>query len=319
MRPLPRPTEYSVFLDATELHSTTAYVTTPSHVKPSLKRISYYVSRLTVEERAVQLRQEFVDGIMPRLKQFSRVIAKTRVEPDLIHFREQITADLRKVPNLTVFDPIPHGILEQKLLFEARHQGAYKDAIIFASATAYAKANSLPRCSFVTQDKKGKGFPELAKTLSSIYPMNLMRRDDFKNMLRFDADLYDNIISCLQSKFEDRAKLLWRELVKRAQFQPRILSAGPEVLDFIERLQNTDPDLSSIVCEVRNIAIGAIGPSGTKIPSDVACNMSVRYSIADRWARLYWASASATLAYSTEDKLVDTLVTDFDLEWMPYA
>lgn len=236
MQSPPHPTGYSVFLDTTELHSATTYVTLPIAVEPSLARISYYVSRLSVEELAVQLYQQFAKDIRPRLKQFSRLIAKTDAEPDMDHFRKQITADLVQVPGLTVFDPIPHGVLEQKLLFEARHHGAYKDAIIYGSAIAYAKANSLPHCSFITQDKGEKDFFELEKTLNSIYPMKLMTKVAFKDMLQFNTKLYDAIISRLQTKFEDQAKLLRRELVKRAQVQPAILSSGPEALEFIESL-----------------------------------------------------------------------------------
>jgi hypothetical protein len=319
MQPLPRPAEYSVFLDTTELHSTTAYVTVPPHVAPSLARISYYVSRLTVDELAVQLYQEFVKNITPALKKFSRLITKLGAGSDLDHFRKAITADLTKVPNLRVFDPIPHGILEQTLLFEARHHGAYKDAIIFGSAIAYAKANCLPRCSFVTQDRKENDFFELAKTLTSFHSMKLMTKRAFEDMLQFDTALYDGIISRLQPKFEDQVKLLRRELVARGLLQPAILFASPEVLEFIEGLRNANSDLSPIVFEVRNIAVSAKDPSGTKTPTEVACNMSVRYSIPDRWARLYWANASATLVYSTQNALADVYVTDFSLDWIPFA
>lgn len=149
---------YSLFLDANELYSSKGYVLVPTvSLRLPQVNIVFYVSLLTVEECAVHLFEDFKKFNLEMTK-FQRLVSLTDTKVDVQHFREQILSQLKTVPNLRLFDLVPHEIEYQKILFEARHKGAYKDTIVFASSVAYAKAASLRNCYFLTKDKNDKSF-----------------------------------------------------------------------------------------------------------------------------------------------------------------
>jgi len=307
MHTTPRPTEYSIFLDTTELHSALSYVDPPISVDRALARISYYVSSLTITELAVQLLDKFNKL---ELKQFESLIGKVEASPDLNYFRTQIKTELARVEWLKIFDPLPHGIEEQNLLFEA---------MVFGSAVAYAKSQSLPRCHFVSQDKQEKDFVVLQKMLDTFYPMRLLTRDAFKQMLRLNSTLYEGIIQRLQPMAEERVKELRSELVTKFQDQASNHMGSPEVIEMFEEIRRGNLNTSVIASEVRNINIGPDDDANNPTPASVRGSMYVRYVIPGKWARLYSAGFSAALFYSGKGELTNVNLTGFDLDWAPFA
>lgn len=318
MYTLPNPTHFSVFLDATELYSSKDLVAVPAHVTPSLVRVTYYISTATVDELAVLLVQDY-EKVQPAISRFAPLMSSCGIEVDLDYFRHQIIERLKAVPHVRIFDRVPHGVVEQELLFKARHRGAYKDALVFASSLIYARDNNLPRCTFVTSDKQEKDFIDLRSTLDEIYPIKLLKRDEFKQMINVGAELYDEILAALDPQIKEEVLTRRRELVSRARFKPTGLHASQEAIDFLCTLIGIDSDLSPLSAELMNVGLAPADAEDGRKPNEVICRFVVRYAIPGLYSRLFFGRARAELRYDRTGGIEDSKLADFELSWTAHG
>lgn len=328
MQPLPLPAEYSVFVDTSAIWNENICVVPLPDFPTTLSRVRFYVSQLVVEERAVQLLHDFKKATAA-LDPFAcvGVSAQLSIEPDLAFFRTKVVEGLKgrlRHSQLEVFEPISHDVDLQKLLFEQRHRGAYKDTILFGSAVQLAEARELKNCILVASDK---GFPDLVRLLATRRRFELHRTiSELQERLQFDQEIYHDIIATLMPQLERYAANRRAELVARGGADSSVF--GP--IMHTERAEITQPDfdLAKLSFEVRDLSVGgiripdagtAVIPTDTKHyrPAEVLCRMTVHYWTAG-WSRLYEARAQANLHYG-EHKLDGAEVTQFDLACAPFA
>lgn len=327
MQPLPKHTEYSVFVDTSAIFSNTDCVAPLPDFAPTLTRVSFYISSLAVEERAVQVIGDIAE-LRKKVNSWGRfgVSGSFDCARDIVFIRAKIVEILKsslKHSTLEVFEPIPHDIEMQRVLFEGRHRGAYKDALLFGSAVQLAASRGLKNCLFLAKDK---GFSDLVKLLAPQGHFELQTVSELRERLLFDQSVYEKVVTLLLPQFRKLVGDLRAELVSRGAADRSVF--GPIGLDAQDLFAQPDLDFDTIGFEVRDLSVRgfrstigedtafAANSMGYR-PSEVRCGMTVRFSTSN-WARLYQAQGQATLRY-VEDKLSSATATSVALEWRPFA
>lgn len=325
MQPPKPPDRISVFLDTNAIYSTKEGIAEPSHLGWKLAPVDYYVPRFVLEERCVQLLQDY-KKLCESGETFKAVGFALSLPPppdrNVIH--ETIVRKLKasqEDSTVTVYESEPHDVATQELLFRARYQGAYKDVILLTGAAQYARAKRLGECIVVTGDK---GFPGLQALVAPAFAVHTW--PSLRERLQFDGDLYKALVERLLPQV---GRLVAAE---RANFaaQGSHLPIGDEAL---AQLRSPEFDAATLSYYVYDLQVyrsdvpediahpGRGGNAQPYQPNDVWCHFKVRFALPPpiQWGRLHFGRVPARIAYDRK-KLKDVNVSGpIEMSWQAFG
>jgi hypothetical protein len=316
MSTLHPPPHYSVFVDTSAVFSNAGIVQELPDSIAGVARMTYYVPELAIEERARQLMDDFEDG----RRKLSKLGVSVSIEPlpDASYFRNLIEAKLKsniKLGYVEIVPPVPLSPVNQRMLFEARFDGKYKDTVLFELALDVSARKTPSNWIFLTRDK---GFSELARILGGDKQFELQTLVDWKERLKFDQSVYQDIVEALRVSLQERGRSLPAELLQMAARDRGVF--GPDSAERLAVFGREDFDINSISVEFRDLSVAATdgSPIPRSKPTSVAWSATVRLSLRHQWGRLYFAGGSATLNWD-ERRVSSVELGALEMNWRPFA